>query len=65
VGLVDTEDLASDLKQKGIEAEAAVSNEEALRLLRERCRSSPGEQLVVFLTNGSFGGIISRFVEER
>jgi UDP-N-acetylmuramate: L-alanyl-gamma-D-glutamyl-meso-diaminopimelate ligase len=65
VALLDTEDLASDLKQKGIEAEAAVSNEEALRLLRERCRSSPGEQLVVFLTNGSFGGIISRFVEER
>lgn len=65
VALLATGDLASDLRQKNVEADAAESNEEALRLLRERCRSTVGEQLVVFLTNGSFGGIIDRFVDER
>ena len=65
VTLLDTEDLASDMRRMGVEAHAASSNEDALELLRECCQSESDQQLVVFLTNGSFGGIIDRFVEER
>ena len=65
VALLDTEDLASDMLSRGVEAHAAQSNEDALQVLRERCQSHSGEQLVIFLTNGSFGGIIDRFVDER
>ncbi|HCR30329.1 MAG TPA: Mur ligase [Opitutae bacterium] len=65
VSLLDTEDLASDLQNRGIEANAARSNEDALKVLRERCQSGDDDQTVVFLTNGSFDGIIDRFVEER
>ena len=62
---MDTEDLVSDMRSRGVEADAARSNEDALQVLRERWQSHSGKQLVIFLTNGSFGGIIDRFVDER
>jgi len=63
VGIMDTEALAHGLTDRGIAAIASPSNEDALESLRVYCRDANEKQVVVFLTNGSFGGIIERFVE--
>lgn len=64
VELMDTESLAEDLRQAGVEAEAFSSNETLFRRLAPLAKAEEaGETLVVFFTNGSFGGVIERFVE--
>ena len=63
VELMDTESLAQDLRQVGVEAEAFLSNEDLFAAL-ERLRAESLEKplVVAFFTNGSFGGVIDRFV---
>ena len=63
VVIMDTEALASGLMERGVEAVASRSNDAALESLRGFCADGNGNQVVVFLTNGSFGGIIERFLE--
>ena len=63
VELMDTESLANGLIDRGIAAVASASNDDALESLRAYCQDANEAQVVVFLTNGSFGGIIERFVE--
>lgn len=68
VQLMDTDSLASDLREAGVEAEAFASNEELFRRLERSVKevSETGESqrtLIVFFTNGSFGGVIERVVE--
>ena len=61
VEIMDTAALVQSLRQIGKEAEAFDSNENVLRRLNDL---HPAEKrIVVFLTNGSFGGIIERFVD--
>lgn len=62
--IMNTIALASGLKDRGVLAEAGRSNDDSLKLLRGFCSDIPGKQLVAFLTNGSFDGIIDRFVDE-
>jgi len=64
-GIMDTASLVSEFEAKGVPAFAGKTNEESLRVLRERCANIPEKKLVVFLTNGSFDGIIDRFVSEH
>ena len=61
--IMNTEALASDLNAAGIAAIANLSNEASLKALIELCADDSGKQLVVFLTNGSFDGIIGQFVD--
>lgn len=61
VELMDTESLASDLRELGVDAEAFASNEGLYERLKESVEGSEGRTLVVFFTNGSFGGVIDRF----
>jgi UDP-N-acetylmuramate: L-alanyl-gamma-D-glutamyl-meso-diaminopimelate ligase len=61
--IMNTEALASDLNAAGIAAIANLSNEASLKALIELCADDSGQQLVVFLTNGSFDGIIGQFVD--
>ncbi len=63
VEVMDTESLASQLRDRGTSAVASDSNEEALHSLNDLCSKLQYRQVVVFLTNGSFGGIIERFAE--
>ncbi len=60
---MNTEVLASDLNATGTAAVANPSNEASLKALIEICADDSGQQLVVFLTNGSFDGIIDQFVD--
>lgn len=62
VQLMDTESLAVDLRRIGVKAAAFGSNEELLRELQRHLDAAGAPQLVVFFTNGSFGGIIDEFV---
>lgn len=62
--VMDTQALAAELEGGGVTAQAGQSNHESLAALRKICSEIPGKQLVVFLTNGSFDGIIDRFVED-
>ena len=63
VVIMDTEALAAGLMERGVEAVASRSNDAALESLRAFCADDNGNQVVVFLTNGSFDGIIERFLE--
>ncbi len=63
VELVNTKALAEDLQRLGSNAEACSSNEDALKALRSLGNNGAERSLIVFLTNGSFDGIIDRFVE--
>lgn len=64
VEIVDTAAMAMDLKGLGVEAIASASNDEAFdRLGRVVDSAESRETVVVFLTNGSFGGIIGRLVD--
>ncbi|MDQ8202459.1 Mur ligase family protein [Pelagicoccus sp. SDUM812003] len=64
VELMDTSSLAADLRVRGIEAQAFDSNEQLHASLSKLRRESAGSLLVVFFTNGSFGGVIDRFAAE-
>ena len=63
VELMDTGSLASALSARGIEAKACPTNDSALDSIRSYCADRNERNIVAFLTNGSFGGIIERFVE--
>jgi UDP-N-acetylmuramate-alanine ligase len=63
VEIMDTEALAEGLRGRGVEAVASRSNDAALESLRSFCGNANESQVVAFLTNGSFGGIIERFVD--
>ncbi len=62
VELMDTSSLAADLREAGTEAKAFENNEDLYRALRSLAGTSDGKTLVIFFTNGSFGGVIDRFV---
>jgi UDP-N-acetylmuramate: L-alanyl-gamma-D-glutamyl-meso-diaminopimelate ligase len=52
------------LESQGVEGHTAETNEALLeKLLANSTTASDKPQLVVFFTNGSFGGIIDRYVE--
>ncbi len=64
VELMDTQSLAADLNRVGTEARAFESNEELFSALQGFAKKQEQRVLVVFFTNGSFGGVIERFVAE-
>lgn len=64
VELMDTHSLAADLNAAGTEACAFDNNEELFAKLQPLAREQGGKTLVIFFTNGSFGGVIERFVAE-
>jgi UDP-N-acetylmuramate: L-alanyl-gamma-D-glutamyl-meso-diaminopimelate ligase len=60
----DVEALMQFLESQGVEGHTAETNEALLeKLLANSTTASDKPQLVVFFTNGSFGGIIDRYVE--
>ncbi len=61
----DVEALVQFLESQGVAGYAAASNEALLEQLGTNVTAAGTDrpQLVVFFTNGSFGGIIQRFVE--
>lgn len=63
VELMDTNSLADDLRATGIEATAFDSNQELYATLEQIVISSDNSILVIFFTNGSFGGVIEQFVK--
>ncbi len=64
VELMDTHSLATDLEAVGTVARAFDSNEELFGALQAYAQGQGGATLVIFFTNGSFGGVIERFVAE-
>lgn len=64
VQLMDTHSLAADLREAGTEALAFDSNDELFAKLQPLTHCQKGKTLVVFFSNGSFGGVIERFVSE-
>ncbi|MBK1876755.1 UDP-N-acetylmuramate--L-alanine ligase [Pelagicoccus mobilis] len=64
VELMDTHSLAASLQDVGTEAEAFDSNEALFAKLQPLAKDGDERTLVIFFTNGSFGGVIDRFVAE-
>lgn len=62
---MNTADVAAALRERGVEAFAAASNEEILEKLQSiaDAASPDAPALVVFFSNGAFGGIIKRFAD--
>lgn len=58
---LDTVEVADELARKGLYAVAATSNEHLLAALAENVSGKKSPQLVVFFSNGAFGGIIRKF----
>ena len=61
---LDTAVVADELARRGLYAVAATSNDHLLKALTDNvagAKSMP--QLVVFFSNGAFGGIIKKFVD--
>ena len=64
---LDTKLLAEKLREINVEAKAYPSNEDMLKTLVQEVRTlriQKKQSTILFLTNGSFDGIIKRFVEE-
>jgi len=59
----DSVGIANLLQQKGRQAHACDSHESLLEKLTSDCRSTTKPRLVVFFSNGSFGGIIQKFAQ--
>ena len=61
----DVEALVQFLESQGVAGYAATTNDDLLEKLGANVTAAGSDkpQLVVFFTNGSFGGIIQRFVE--
>lgn len=59
----DINTVITELKEQGVRAETAESNRELLRKLEANHPASPQHQVVIFFTNGSFDGIIEKFVD--
>ena len=59
----DIEGTIEFLKIKNVRGHTAPTHEALLAIIREQSQSSEEPQLVVFFTNGSFGGIIAEFVD--
>jgi len=59
----DSAGIAKTLQQKGRQAWACESHESLLEKLISDCRSATKPKLVVFFSNGSFGGIIQKFAQ--
>ncbi len=60
----DTEAVAQHLEAQGVEAHHAPTNEELLgKLTRATVASAARRRAVVFFSNGSFDGIIARYVQ--
>jgi len=59
----DIEGTIEFLKTKDVEGHTAPTHEALLAILREQSQLNEGPQLVVFFTNGSFGGIIADYVK--
>lgn len=64
VKLMDAHSLAQSLTESGTVAQAFDSNEELFAQLQPLAKGGSERTLVVFFTNGSFGGVIDRFVSE-
>ncbi|MDQ8186153.1 Mur ligase family protein [Pelagicoccus sp. SDUM812002] len=64
VQLMDTFSLAEDLNKTGTEARAFENNEELFATLQALAVKRVRKTLVIFFSNGSFGGVIERFVTE-
>ena len=64
IEIMDTKSLAEDLRNAGSDAEAFESNDDLYQKLGAICNDSNKPLLVMFFTNGSFGGIIERFVKD-
>ncbi len=61
----DVETVLQHLEVQGVQAHTAATNATLLDLLMAHVRpANPRPQVVVFFTNGSFDGIIGKFVEK-
>jgi UDP-N-acetylmuramate: L-alanyl-gamma-D-glutamyl-meso-diaminopimelate ligase len=61
--LFDTEAVIQHLASQGVDAFTAPNHGALLAIIRENtARISDRPQVVVFFTNGSFGGIIGEYV---
>lgn len=60
---LDTTEVAGDLARRGLYAVAATSNEHLLKALTDNVSGKTAPQLVVFFSNGAFGGIIKKFAD--
>lgn len=61
---LDIERIARELNHEGIKASAHHSNEKLLEQLHQDCKKNlSNKQLICFFSNGSFSGIIPKFVE--
>jgi len=59
----DSAGIAKGLQQKGLQAWACESHDGLLQKLTQDCRLATKPRLVVFFSNGSFGGIIQKFAQ--
>jgi UDP-N-acetylmuramate: L-alanyl-gamma-D-glutamyl-meso-diaminopimelate ligase len=60
----DTAAVAAELRRRGLPAVACADNHEVFSVLMEMARvpgPNTGLQVIVFFSNGSFGGVIARF----
>ena len=62
---LDTAEVAGDLARRGLYAVAATSNDHLLAALSENISGKKKPQLVVFFSNGAFGGIIKKFSDAK
>jgi len=60
----DVEAVLQHLETQGVHAHTAATNAELLGKLSTNTQAAKEPQLVVFFTNGSFDGIIGKFVKE-
>jgi UDP-N-acetylmuramate: L-alanyl-gamma-D-glutamyl-meso-diaminopimelate ligase len=59
----DSAGIAKHLQQVGRQAQACVSHDDLLQRLIADCRTATHPRLVIFFSNGSFGGIIQKFTQ--
>lgn len=62
---LDTATVTQSLAKRGVSAMAADNNFDLLEPLRTATHAASAAQVVVFFTNGSFDGIIDKFVESE
>jgi UDP-N-acetylmuramate: L-alanyl-gamma-D-glutamyl-meso-diaminopimelate ligase len=60
---LDTETIAQSLTNKGTPAQSFSQNSELLDFLQKDRNAATGKTLYVFLSNGSFDGIMQAFIE--
>ena len=58
----ETNKVLAELNARGTKAQTAQSNQDLLGALQTQHPADSKQQVIVFFTNGSFDGIIEKFV---